>query len=221
MDKINRPRDFFNKNVTDDAQKELVRLIFRGYRTPYDEIMQSDYKHSLGIDLFPNARRAKIDSYLIQLSGIFPDISTKIQTNLRRNSHHAVVYAGNVFFTASAVQNEYDLPRKAFFRQEYASMQTEFDYSSDENIFIIRNNTIQQQLKLYALILHGPEIGNDKWLPGFIKVAFPSKDCLTRMDDDIDLWKKYPNVVQELINEGTEVVEDNVMPTLIKQRKML
>lgn len=214
MLEIIKPRDYFNKNVPDDAQKEILRLIFKGYRTPYDEIMQSDYKQRLGMDLFPNARRAKIDSYLLQLPKLVPDAISKIRSNARRNSHHAVIYCGNVFMTASAVQHESDLPRLAIFRQVYASMQSEFDYSESDNTLKIINISISTEPKLYALILHGPDIGNDKWLPGFVKIVFPGKDCKSRMDDDIDLYAKYPYVVQEQLMVGTEQVKDGIELTL-------
>lgn len=219
------PRAFFNYYVTPEVQEELVRIIFRGYRHSFDELLQASYKDEQIHDLYPYARRTKIDGYLGQLSSRFPEVSTRIQLNKARNSHHTLVILGNIICTASAVEYPTDLPREAIFRNIYAGSQIEFDIKEDENILKILNDLPPPDARLYALIIHGPVNTSVRNLPGFIRIAFPGRHYFTRLDDDIDLYAKYKDVTEEMSREGTEVIEDKVEVKLIEnvplQEKLL
>ena len=116
--------------------------------------------------------------------------------------------------TASAVQHETDVSREAIFRAHLAALtQCEFEFDEATNAFIIPNPKLKPEApQLYAAIIHGPA-GDNRYLPGFIKVAFLDRK-MNRLCADIDLSKKYRNLVDEMLVTDTEKIPDKttVMP---------
>jgi len=213
-----KPREFFNDNVPDEIQEEIVRTFYRAYPDTKNDLIERDYPLDYRKDLYGQLLRAKVDMYLRQLSKRFPN-KIKANTNLNQanNSHHALIISGKVKMTASAVQHETDVPREAIFRADLAaSTQGEFEYIETTNSLVIPDDKPEFKfLQLYSIILHGAAKDN-RYLPGFIKVAFLDRNW-NRLCDDIDLSKKYQHLVDEMLTADTEKIPERITVTLNKE----
>jgi hypothetical protein len=225
-----KPRKFFDDNVSNEIQEEIVRIIYLAYQDTINDLKEQDYPRSYYKDLFGQLLRAKIDIYLHQLSKRYSQqIKANIELNKAKNSHHALIISDKIIMTASAVQHETDIPRKAIFRACLAALtQGEFDFDEDTNSFTVpyfsHGNESPPNSKLYAIIIHGPADDN-RYLPGFIKVAFLDYK-MNRLCADIDLMKKHREVVDNIITFGTEEIPDKItiepnIKTKFKQGSLL
>ena len=219
------PRDIFNNNVSDEIQEEIVRTLYRAYPHAKADLIERDYPWDYIKDCFGHLLRAKIDIYLRQLKERFPkQINASTNLNTAKNSHHALLISDKVRITASAVQHETDKPREAMFRADLAvSAQGQFEYNEDTGNLVLAN-TKDKSPQLYAVLLHGPA-DNDRYLPGFIKVAFLDQK-MNRICADIDLMKKYSNMINEILATDTEKITEKIilapkMETLQKQETLL
>ncbi len=219
------PRETFNENVPDEIQEEIVRTLYRAYPDAKADLVERDYPWDYIGDCFGQLLRAKVDIYLRQLKQRFPK-QIKASTNLNsvRNSHHALLISNRVRMTASAVQHEAETPREAIFRAGLAaSAQGQFEFDEATKTFVVANPGPESP-QLYGILLHGPT-ENDRYMPGFIKVAFLDRR-MNRICADIDLMKKYSDVVNEMLASDTEKIPDKltIVPnkeTLPKQETLL
>jgi len=215
-----RPREFFNDNVSDDIQGEIVRTFYRAYPDTKNDLDEMEYPLDYFKDLYGQLLRAKVDIYLRQLSKRFPEqVEAITSLNKAKNSHHALVISDKIMMTASAVQFETALPREAIFREELAEQtQGEFIYDEEKNIYTLPTLSEHKpslDSKIYAIILHGPA-ENNRYLPGFIKVAF--LDCkMNRLCDDLNLSNKYRNIVDEMLTIDTEKISETMKFELSKE----
>ena len=204
-----KPRDFFNAKVSDEIQEEIVRTFYRAYPDTRDDLVERDYPLDYRQDVYGQLLRVKVDMYLRQLSKRFPEqIKARTDPNNANNSHHALIISDKVVMTASAVQHETDVPREAIFRACLAALtQVEFEFDEATNSFIIPNPKPDPEYpQLYAVILHG-SAGDNRYLPGFIKVAFLDRK-MNRLCADIDLSVKYRDLVDEMLVTDTEKIPD-------------
>lgn len=210
-------REYFDMNVPIEVQEEIVRTVFSGYRKAYDTIVESDYKAPQVKDLYPYARRAMIDSHLSQLPARVPHIKSVesvVNRNVARNSHHTLLVVGNIVLTASAVPSPSELPRESIFRQAYANPQSQFCIDDDNMLMVLDKMPLPSE-QLYAIITHGPFDRGAPHLPGFIRIVFPDRLCVSRIDDDIDLCIRCSDFVKKILQADTEVVTDEALPKLI------
>ena len=104
-----------------------------------------------------------------------PSIDVDIKPNRRRSSYHVEVAVPGFLCTISAVRNQGDLPRHAFFRETIAgSLQSYFTFTEEEQAFkLCPPSPVEDYLQSYLQILHGPKDGDDlREELGFINVAF-------------------------------------------------
>jgi len=219
------PREIFNDNVPDEIQEDLVRTLYRAYPDAREDLVERDYPWDYIRDCFGQLLRAKVDIYLRQLKQRFPkQIKASTNLNSARNSHHALLISNKVRMTASAVQHETETPREAIFRAGLAvSAQGQFEFDEATETFVVANHEPESP-QLYGILLHGPAEDN-RYMPGFIKVAFLDRG-MNRICTDIDLMKKYSDVVNEMLASDTEKISDKatVVPnkeTLPKQEMLL
>lgn len=196
---------YFDSHVSEKVQRDIVRFIVRGYRDADAQIKMNDYQPGPAKNLYPYVRWCRIEDYCLALSK-YEDVETSSQPNAIRNSYYTLIKSGNVKLTISAVKSPADMPREAKFRNEYASLQYRFDVNVETDEFEIVDVSSVEEV-LYAFILHGPVDKEDPHVPGFIRAGFPNERC-TRYLGYIDLHERYKEVVQEVLYEGTEIVED-------------
>lgn len=217
------PRVFFNTNVPSEVQAETVRILFRAYRDAKTELLGADYSAAQYHDLYGDIRRSRIEDYLLKLPDKFSYLIASSKLNVVRNCYHSLVVCGNVILTASAVNNQTDLPRKAEFRNLYAGPQYEFEID-DANMLKVIDDIPDMENKLYAIIVHGPISIKERSEPGFARIVFPDKNC-QRSLDHIDLFLTYDQVIKEILSEGTEIIPDEAEVKLLvnkeTQRRLL
>ena len=199
-------RDYFDDNVQNEIQEEIVRTFYRAYPDTKWDLEERGYPADYFKDVYGQNLRVRVDQNLRQLSKRFPEqIKAFTEPNETNSSHHVLLVANHILMTASAVQNDSDVPRVAIFRSFLASQtQYEFEPDEDTNILVPIPQLNVTSSQLYAIILHGPA-DNDRYLPGFIKVAFLDIR-MNRLCSDIDLLKKYRYIRDEMLTKDVEKI---------------
>jgi hypothetical protein len=208
----------FDDNVPDEMQEEFVRTLYRAYPDARADLAERDYPPDYIRDCYGQLLRAKVDIYLRQLEKRFPErIKASTNLNKTKNSYHVSLISNRVRMTASAVQHETDTPREAIFRADLAaSAQGRFDFDEITETFVVTNPEPESPI-LYGILLHGPAEDN-RYLPGFIRVAFLDRR-MNRICTDIDLMKKFSNVVTEMLASGTEKITEKI--TVVPAKEVL
>jgi hypothetical protein len=214
---MKRPRIIFNETVSDEIQEVLVATVFRAYKDAHDDLSKLDYPQAWIHDLYGQHLRCKLDMYLSNLGKRYPEqVSAIINPNESHNSFHSLVTIGNVYITQSAVQHPGDLPRSALFRSNYASEnQLWFDIDEEKSQFQIADVNSAPSTRLYSVLLHGPNENDLRYIPGFLRIAFPSRHDF-RLDDDIDLFLKFKHLDEEITSQEIESVKDEAEVQLIQ-----
>jgi hypothetical protein len=216
------PSPFFNENVRDVVQAEIIRIVFRGYRDADKELNEADYDVPEYAYLRPYIRLARINYYLRSFNKRFTDCEAIVETNETHNFPYTLLRVGNVIMTVSRVEGQDVLPRNAKYRNIYAGQQSRFDIEQDS--LTIVDTIVPADAVLYGIILHSPIKGEHR--PGFVDIGFPNENC-TDFVGKIRLFKKFPDVVDEMVPEHehipdkAEVELKSNVPNPIHQTKLL
>lgn len=202
-----RYKNYYRNHVPKEINKELLRHIFRGYLAADKLIKSQEYQPGPAKNLYPYVRWANIDNYCLALNQKYDELESISRPNVVKNSFHTLIRYGNIRMTISAVQSRNSLPRDAQFRNDLASCQ--YSWGIDEKQGIFKQNplaSIDSKI-VYAFIVHGTETDNPQY-PEFVNIVFPNSTC-TKYLDYIDLFKEYPDFVEELLHEDMEHIKDN------------
>jgi hypothetical protein len=212
-------KEYYNAMVPDEIQKDIVRHVYRGYVEADNMVKAKDYQSGPANNLYPYARWANIDNNCLALNKRFEGLQTISEYNISRNSFHTIITLGNVKMTVSSVNNPSAMPRSAKFRNELAICQYRFDINKNTSTFEILDLSSISEITIYAFIIHGPKLG-DKRVPGFIHVVFPDEHCGKYLDR-IDLFQRFPDLIDELQRADTILIPDNAEVKLNVQEKLL
>jgi len=209
---------YFCSIVKDDVLKDIMRHIFKGYKDADEFVKQREYQPGPAKNAYPYTRWFEIDNNILAMNKKYPGLEVISQPNVICNSFHTLVTIDKVRLTISAVDAPTSLPRSAKFRNDIARWQS---------CFVIDGGRLQivdqdgNSSLIYAFVTHGPVADNQSF-PEFIRIAFPNEHC-TKYVDFIDLFKKYPDFVQELKQQDMVHIKDNAEVTLnvVEKPKLL
>jgi len=145
-------------------------------------------------------RRAKIEDEWSGIAALFPrDLTVEVRKYDNNTGHYNEITCGRVIITQSCIVDPDEVPRAANFRTTYArNGQLElFD-----DIFETGPDDI-----LYTILTHGVDVSSRRRSrPAFAKFQFPNEDCARYIDEGIDLFKRFPEIVNEYITNVSEEV---------------
>lgn len=215
-------REYFDAVISLDMQKDIVKYIFTGYKDADKMIKTQDFQPQPAKNLYPYARWAMIDNYCLALNKKYDRVQAASRPNTINNCFFTLITCSNVRMTISAVNSPKSMPRLALFRNSLASCQYRFDIGKNNRNFEFMDLESKDAKTVYCFVLHGPLTDNHRE-PSFINIVFPNEDC-TRCLDRINLFRRFPDFVEELRLEGIELVPDKAEVALredIRQEKLL
>ena len=130
----------FFHSVPEVVQCALIQCIFGAYNTAFEDC--SKFQEEEARDIRPFFRWVQIRSDLRGLPARFPDVLASAER------YHTRVTCGKVILTASAVEEPWELPRRATYREEYASNQLD----------LFSENVVTDGEYLYAILGHSPDL---------------------------------------------------------------
>ncbi|MBP7052005.1 MAG: hypothetical protein KBE65_13405 [Phycisphaerae bacterium] len=196
------PELAFNRLADILFQRELLRGVMAEYGVSYSECAEKFGSSTLD-DVLPYYRRAKIEELFVELAGRAKGCAVRTRQNDAGNCSHNVLFIGEkIALTQSKIDDRYQLPRDATFRDTYArSPQSLFAFMHDE-----ATDADTDKKVLYGIITHSPTDG--KCLPAFVDVLFPDPVCRSVVGV-IRLMEKFPDVVDQII-PAEEVVRPEI-----------
>jgi len=206
--------NYLDAHVSEGMQRDIIRRIIGGYRWCDKIIKDSELAEEPVRNIYSVNRSAAIDTMLLGLTGKYGGFEIASRQNSSRNYYYTLIRSPYVVMTVSHVNSPKAVPREAKFRSEYASIQARF---------VERNNSFEIvppescEKILYAIILHGTVDKSNLYIPGFIYLGFPSDNCKSYITR-INLYDKYKDTVQEMLQQGTEYIKDMAQPDLIIER---
>jgi hypothetical protein len=212
-------RDYFNASISNDIQRDIVRHVYKGYIKADKLVKEKEYQPGPAKNLYPYVRWATIDDNCLALNNKYEGLQTSSEINISHNSFHTLITSGNIKMTISSVNNPSALPRVALFRNDLAILQYRFDISKDKSTFELLDLKSISDGTIFAFIIHGPTLDNQRF-PGFIHIVFPDEHC-TKYLDRIDLFKRFPDLIEELQHEDMIHIPDKAGVKLNVQEKLL
>ena len=176
--------ELFFKSVPNEVQRALIQCVFGAYRTAFEDC--SKFQDEEARDIRPFFRWVQIRSDLRGLPARF----TGLSANPER--YHTLVTCGKITLTASAVQDPSEMPRRATYREEYASNQLD----------LFAEDAISDGEYLYAILAHGPD-PTDHRQPQFINIGFPDRHYQGYLHR-IDLFERHAALVASLQTPSRE-----------------
>ncbi len=191
------PNEIFDSYFPKAFQERLFDLLYDTYLGSYDECI-ARYPPSELHDVLAHIRRARLERDLRELAKGFPGVSASPEPNHRNSSYYTLLKAGPVCMTVSAVENVDQIVRKAVFRGTLAQ-------AAQLGLFDDEQPVIGDLL--YGILLHGAG-EKDKSRPAFARVRFPVHDCAAYVEDMIDFFVRFPDIVhvRTRLDDGT--IED-------------
>lgn len=212
--------DYFDSVVSNEIQGDILKYVFKGYADADQFIKRREYQSGVAKNAYSYQRWFEIDNNLLALNKKYFGLQVFSELNIARNSFHTLIKVENIRITMSAVENKLSLPRPAVFRNDLARWQSYFTISADKQKLEIVEQKNNSDTFIYAFIIHRP-IPEEPKYPEFIRIAFPNESC-TKFIDYIDLFKRFPNFVEELKHQDMIRVPDLAEVTLnIQEKKLL
>ena len=189
----------FDQHVPSRLQKALLRSIFNNYRAA-SEHCYNNFQQPQAKDLSGSYRRAKIEDEWAGIEAIFKDIKVRVRPYENNTGSYNEITCGPVKITQSCTLSPNIVPRYAFFRQTLAS-------NGQLNFFVEEQEEQPKEASyLYAILTHGVDVESPKRsMPWFARIQFPNEDCSEYVDDGIDLFKRFDDVVTEYLPQEEEI----------------
>lgn len=196
----------FSMSVSNSLLSAILNIIYDAYENSYSECDRAFDKTEMK-NILPHYRWAKINTLLRGLSESL-GVSVTAELNKSRNSYHALLVAGDVRMTPSAIENQNDLPREAVFRETYAegNQMELYDDNAPHN----------NDAPLYGLILHSPASNQKE--PRFVDIAFPDSEYRRYVGVKLNLFQLFPEVVA---NRRVQVQEFVAAEPQVKPRRRI
>ncbi len=199
-------RRFFDANVPQELQRELLRIVYLADRDGYKEVKDHNYHERVIPDLLPHVQRGRLETYAADLKRKFPDLNVSYEWNSKNTATHVAVTSGKVTVTFSSVTDPLTIVRNAEFRNEKAEAQGKLFTLDDDNHMIFHEPVDQSLGRLYAIIIHHAAKANLS-IPAFVDVVFPNHDCSAYIDR-IHLMERYQKEIG-MNTKGVEVITEN------------
>ena len=207
-------RDYLRANVSDELLAATTKKVIGSNRDAARgigaDVEDGKYTKHVARDLFPQVRRARIETCFFGLVSQFPDITVTSQLNKTGTNYHTRIRSGNLIMTASAVLTPRGLAREADFRNNYAGPQLRFDIDSHQNLSQVAMDSSMYSELLYGIILYCAA-KNNPFEIGSVHLAFPDTTC-TRYQDCVDLMNLFPETTKKT---EVEQVQDQAIVNLL------
>lgn len=192
---LHRPVDAFNRDVCEELQRELLRVVLIQYAAAAEHCHEQ-FSHETANDELPHYRRAMIEEEVAELIRRTDGHSVKSQKNRARNcSHNVFLLGGQIALTQSKVDAREQLPRDALFRGSYAETpQTLFAFMKEAETTL----AVDGQRMLYGILTHCPS--EVESMPLFVDIVFPDAryECVVGR---VCLLERFPDVVEQFVPE--------------------
>jgi hypothetical protein len=212
-------KDYFNSKIPQAALQDVVQHVFEGYRNTSKFMKAQELQPGPTKNVYPYNRCANIDSNLLALNNKYEGLKALSEINHAGNWFYTLISYENIRMTMSAVESPTTVPRESGFRNDLANCQFKFNYDEYTGNIEVSELKGDADTIIYALIIHGPAIDNPQY-PAFIDIVFPNKKC-TEYLDRINLFNQFPDLIESLKREGTEIIPDKAEVKLSVQEKML
>lgn len=186
-----------------------IEQIQRAYREAH-HYCEGRLRKEEAHDLLGHLRRALAEDGTQRVANRFaPAVACTAHQNAAPNYYHRVLSCGRLRLVEGYSQSAKDVLRSAKHRREYAGSQGEFWPSMVPAVPLAAERDA-----IFGIIQHGahPE---DRCIPGYVKVFFPTADC-DRYVTGVDLLSRFPP------DNGTaqeESVADDVPMSPRRKRK--
>jgi len=182
--------EFFDRNVPIRLQKALLRSLFESYK----ETSRYCWRHfqpPQAKDLSGTYRRAKIEDEWSGVAALVPDVVVGVRPYKNYTGSFNEITCGNVKITHSCVLSPDVVPRQAEFRATLAS---------NGQLQMFSPNEPSTAIYLYAILTHGVDSDSPKRSrPAFALFQFPNEACTAYVDEGINLFRRFPDLVADYI----------------------
>lgn len=192
----------FFHSVPETVQRALIQCIFGAYNTAFEDC--SKFQEEEARDIRPFFRWVQIRSDLRGLPARFPGVLGSAER------YHTRVTCGKIILTASAVEDPSELPRRATYREEYASSQLD----------LFGNDGVSDGEYLYAILTHSPDPHNHRQ-PYFTHIGFPDRQYHGYIHR-INLFERHAQLVTSLqipLTESPEILPKVEPKKVVKQKE--
>jgi hypothetical protein len=188
-------REFFDDAVPLRLQRALLKSVFENYKEASRHCYRT-FQPAQAKDLSGSYRRAKIEDEWSGIAALFPDVQVTICPYENLTGSYNELTCGQVKITQSCITSPDVVPRYAVFRKTLAE-------NGQLDLFEY-NDVDSERTFLYGILTHGVDSKSARRSrPAFARVQFPNQDCTEYVDDGIDLFKRFPEIVSEYIAQPT------------------
>lgn len=195
--------ELFDSYVPSRFQKAILRLVFSTTKSASAHVFGEFNSYAVAIDALGNWRRQKIEDQFAGMKALFSSVKVSPRRYEQNTGSYHEITSGKVKLTQSCVASPNDVPREAKFRVTLATNgQHEMFRSADPP---------PEDAYLYSILTYGIDLKSEKRsIPSFVRIQFPNADCTKYVDEGIDLFKRFPEIVAEFIPKpqfGSKVKE--------------
>jgi hypothetical protein len=196
----------FLDEVPEPVILDTARCIIGSYDEAF-RFCRSNFPGPEAHDLYPIIRRSMFErNWRARLSRYKIDLVPT--PNAIGNCFHTELRLDRVIITVSAVESPGDIVREAVFRKGLAQ-------DNQLNLFF-EAEPPPEDASLYAIVLHGPAAAGLLPSPGFIRIAFPARDC-DKYVDSFNLLDHFP-ILQTEIDKLPKVEIQRKKPRLRREQ---
>lgn len=197
------PIALFDSSFSGQVQEDLLRGVAEAYPSSY-RITADCMDEPEVRDAWPHVRRGRVEGVLRRVAQRF-GLSVREDTN-RSHNRHVVIGGGNFIVTQSVVGEPGLTVRHACFRE--AEAVNNYPLFAD----LQDDDPPGEDTKYYAILVHGPS-RTDPMQLGFAFIKFPTPGGHF-LEVDIDLMKRYPEVIAGPATFEEEVIPDAIEPQI-------
>ena len=207
----------FHSVVPRELQKALTKSIFESFRNA-SEHCYSTFRRPIAKDASGPYRHAKIEEEWCSIAERFPDTVRysvkpyRNKTTGKKTGSYIELTIGNVKLTHACVRKESSRPRDADFRNTLARDSQQSFWSEE---------SATPRRFLYAILLTGVDrASQDRSRPAFCCIRFPNESFSGYVEDPIDLFKAFDDLVSEYVDVKKDMVKDlEVKPRVRRQEE--
>lgn len=179
----------------------------RSYAEPAYDKAEGDYT-------FGHNRRAGFEA-MFRREAVKAGLPATVEYTEVSKTPYTLVRAGRFLLTESHVQCKGDIPPAASFRNQHATinhllMKPRLPFPEFDPLKLLK---LSEANGIYGIVSHG-SASDDAKTPSFMRLVFPSKDCMSLVEN-IDLFAlRQKMLVKAKAIAATEIAVDVAMPTV-------
>jgi hypothetical protein len=191
--------------IPDEHLRGLAMCIWAGYPESFT-VCSSHMPRDQAHDARGDFRRGLIERNIKNYARRIPGAVVRQERNSVGSSCHVAIDIGGITITQSQADGPNKVVQKAAFRDGYAE-QSQLDLFKAS---VQQKPTLSDSRRLYVMLLHGPATNPKQ--PRFLSVVFPTNDCESYVfNATINLFSRFGDLAQAIMNERTEVISDDLM----------